>query len=98
MWTLAEANGYVIQFDPYSGAKSGITYRAASKTWGLGEVVILKFLVVLPEHVAYKLYMDNYFTSLRLFNFLGGNNIRAIGTVREICLGNFTLLTKRKLK
>ena len=54
MCTLAEANGYVIQFDPYSGANSGITYRATSKTWGLGEVVILKLLDVFPEHVAYK--------------------------------------------
>ena len=78
MWTLAEANGYVIHFDQYSGAKSGITYRATSKAWDLGEVVVLKLLDVLPEHVAYKLCIDIYFSSLRLFHFLGNNNIHAI--------------------
>ena len=59
-------------------------------------MVILKLLDVLPGHVAYKLCMDNYFTSLRLYNFLGSNNIRAIWTVRVNSLGNCPIANKKE--
>ena len=51
MWVLAESNGYLINFDPYQGAKNGKSARANDKTWGLGEIVVLSLLDVLPENV-----------------------------------------------
>ena len=42
--------------------------------------------------------IDNYFTSLRLFNFLGSNNIRTIGTVRENRLGNCPIAKNKDIE
>ena len=41
MWILAEPLSYVVNFDPYQGAKSGGSIRANEKNWGLGETVVL---------------------------------------------------------
>ncbi len=37
VWVLAEVLGYVVQFDPYQGAKHGAQTRASDSSWGLGE-------------------------------------------------------------
>ena len=37
----AEASGYVIQFDPYQGARNGRKQVASEKSWGLGEYVVV---------------------------------------------------------
>ena len=40
MWVLAELIGYVVNFDPYQGAKCGNTTRATDKTWVFGETIV----------------------------------------------------------
>ena len=97
MWVLAEPLGYVVKFDPYQGAKCGNATRATNKTWGLGETVVLSLLDVLPQNICYRVFMDNFFTSLRLLKFLVSNNIRASGTVRENRLGNCTITKKKQI-
>ena len=46
---------------------------------------------VLPQKIWYRVFMDNFFTSLRLLKFLASNNVRTSGTVRENQLGNCTI-------
>ena len=88
---VAEPFGCAVNFDTYQGAKCDITTRATDKTWGLGEMVVLSLLDVLPQKIWYRVFMDNFFTSLRLLKFLASNNIRPSGTVRENQLGNCTI-------
>ena len=83
MWVLAELLGYVVNFDPYQGAKFGNTTRATDRTWVFGEMIVLSFLDVLPQNMFYRVFMDNFFTSLYLLKFLILINIGASGTVRE---------------
>ena len=83
MWVLAEDSGYVVQFDPYQGAKSTGPQGKTSFTWGLGEKVVLDLLDVLPRGPCYHVFMDNFFTSMRLLKFLTHNNIKASGTLRS---------------
>ena len=46
-WVLAEAYGYVIQFEPYQNAK--VDRQIASQTrWGLGEKIVLDLMECLP--------------------------------------------------
>ena len=47
MWVLVELLGYVVNIDPYQGAKCGNTTRA-DKTCALGETIVLSLLDVLP--------------------------------------------------
>ena len=98
MWVLAESNGYVINFDPYQGAKNGKSAKANDKTWGLGEIVILSHLDVLPENVCYRVTTDNFFTSFRLVQFLATNKIGATRTVRPNRMGNCTINSKKSIE
>ena len=95
---LAESNGYVINFDPYQGAKIGKSARANDKTWGLGEIVVLSLLDVLPENVCYRVTTDYFFTSFRLVQFLATKKIRATGTVRPNRMGNCTIDSKKSIE
>ena len=83
MWVLAELLGYVVNFDPYQGAKFGNTTRATDRTWVFGEMIVLSLLDVLPQNMFYRVFMDNFFTSLYLLKFLILINIGASGMVRE---------------
>ena len=49
MWVLATSDGYVVQFEPYQGAKKGGQCRSSAVSWGLGERVVLDLLKELPK-------------------------------------------------
>ncbi len=97
MWVLAEESGYVVQFDPYQGAKSTGPTRSSPTSWGLGEKVVLELLEVLPQGVSYHVFMDNFFCSVRLLKFLGEQNIKASGTLRQNRLSKGCSLSKKIL-
>ena len=59
----------------YQGAKCSNATRATEKTWGLGKIIVLSLLDVLPQNICYIVFMDNFFTSLCLLKFLASNNI-----------------------
>ena len=64
MWVLAESSGYVVQFEPYQGAKGKTSCRKSATNWGLGERVVLDLLNSLPRKLSYHVFCDNFFTSL----------------------------------
>ena len=47
------------------------------------------------RRLCYRVFMDNFFTSFRLFRILAINNIRASGAMRENRLGNCTISKKK---
>ena len=96
MWVLAEDSGYVVHFDPYQGAKSGGPQRSSPVTWGLGEKVVLELVEALPKGPSYHIFMDNFFCSVRLLKFLGSNNIKASGTLRQNRLSKSCSLREKK--
>ena len=57
-WILAEANGYVIQFEPYQVAKVGKPVVSQTR-WGLREKVALDLMECLPQGVSYHVYIFN---------------------------------------
>ena len=80
LWSMATARGYVIQFEPYAGAKN----KTAEKLeYGLGGSVVLDLLSELPSSLPYHVAIDNFFTSVRLLEHLGGLGIEATGTIRQ---------------
>ncbi len=50
---------------------------------GVGGSVVMDLLQELPEKKKYSLYMDNYFTSIRLLEKLGNMGHDATGTIRN---------------
>ena len=98
MWVLAETLGYVIQFDPYQGAKFGKAQKKSETCWGVGERVVLNLIETLPKSLSYNLFFDNIFTSFRLVKFLGDYNIRATGTVRQQYLQKVPIIGPKELQ
>ena len=83
MWVLAQSNGYVLQFDPYQGAKGKNPTRKSTTSWGLGEKVVVELLCPLPREGTYHVFCDNFFSSVRLFCHLRDQNVKITGTIRS---------------
>ena len=88
---LAEAYGYVVQFEPYQGVKKEKQFASSTKG-GLGESVVLRLMECLPPTFSYHIFTNNYFTSFRLLTHLGINNIRATGVLSENRLRKCTII------
>ena len=97
VWVLAEAYGYVIQFEPYQGAKTG-RHISTTTTWGLGEHVVLNLMERLPPGQSYHVYMDNYFTSFRLLSYLGTRGISATGVINKKKLSKCDIMGNKDLE
>ena len=96
MWVMAEAFGYVLDFDVYQGAKGGKTSKSSASTWGLGEKVVLRAAETLPQDSSQHIFMDNFFTSFRLLKHLREHNINATGTIRKNKLNDCPITTARQ--
>ncbi len=80
VWVRADShNGYVHQFQVYTGAVDNVGNRQREE--GLRARVV-KDLTMGLAGKNHHVYMDNYFTSPKLFEDLLSNNIFACGTVR----------------
>ena len=98
MWVLASSIGYVVQFEPYQGAKTAGSCKSSASKWGLGEHVVLDLLAELPTGVSYHIHFDNFFTSIRMMQYLNSNNIQATGTIRSNRLGKCTIENSKTLE
>lgn len=80
-WALCTDNGYMLAFDIYTG-KSAQTEK---RDFGLGGQVVLSLidLTGIPSIEGYKLFFDNYFTSVALLSHLSDQGYCASGTIRE---------------
>ena len=75
LWVLADSqNGYVPAFDVYTGASDTVEH-------GLAYSVVMNLIDPYLD-LGYRLYIDNYYTSPRLFADLYKRKTLACGTVR----------------
>lgn len=81
VWSLCTRLGYMVQFEAYEG-------KAAlyNKDLGLGGSVVVDLLSELPSN-GYKIYCDNYFTTIKLFGIMSEKGIGLTGTIRSNRLG-----------
>jgi hypothetical protein len=80
VWNRANSNGYISQFEIYTG-KAGQTTEKC-----LGSRVV-KTLTIDLFGKFHEVYFDNYFTSLPLMHYLRMNGVYACGTVRKHLVG-----------
>lgn len=91
---LGDSLAYVVNFDPYQGAKSDNITRAIDKTQDIEETVALSHLDVTPQNICCRVYMDNFFTLLCLLESFASIKIPGSKTVRENWLCNCTITKK----
>lgn len=90
-WAICTSNGYMLGFDIYTGKNNKL--QNSTNTFGLGGTVVLELikLAQIPPNQGYKIFMDNYFTSVKLLDHLSTLGYCATGTVRENRLGDCPL-------
>uniref|UniRef100_A0A0B6ZX71 PiggyBac transposable element-derived protein domain-containing protein n=1 Tax=Arion vulgaris TaxID=1028688 RepID=A0A0B6ZX71_9EUPU len=80
IWCRADMTGYVYEFEIYQG-KSQDTNNSKAR-FGLGGSIVDRLTHSL-RGCGYVVMMDNYFTSVELFEHMKANKIFACGTVRS---------------
>ena len=79
VWCLCNKLGYLIQCEPYQGACTGNTIPHL----GVGGSVVCDLISELNPNIKHNLYMDNFFTSLKLLDHLSSLGYGATGTIRS---------------
>ena len=81
---LNQASGYLLQVDPYQGSYDGgiETKKNLQKEFGVGGATVLMLLKAIKPVVGC-LYIDNFFSSPRLFRKLAEMQIGAVATFRR---------------
>lgn len=92
VWSLCTRLGYIVQFEPYEG-------KAAfyDKELGLGASVVMDLLSELPSN-GYRVYCDNYFTTIKLFGMMNDRGMGLTGTIRANRIGNCPVDSKAVAK
>lgn len=77
-WCWADSStGYILKFDIYSGKASP---NQPNSEFGLGERVVMKLTEYFQNQMNI-VALDNFFTSVKLLNYLYRKGISAVGTV-----------------
>ncbi|XP_046665859.1 piggyBac transposable element-derived protein 3-like [Homalodisca vitripennis] len=94
VWCVCTRLGYLIQAEPYQGKKTGNTIPEI----GVGGSVVIDILSELPQNKTYSIYMDNFFTSLKLVDYLSEKGHDATGTIKANRVENAPLKEATVLK
>lgn len=91
LWGRAGISGFLYDFDVYQGASQN-----KSSELGVGGDIVMKLTETLEGGKNYKIFADNYFTSIKLAMALKERSMFYVGTVRSNRLKGVTLKTEKK--
>ena len=93
IWARTTLGGMLCNMDVYQGRR----VNQPKSAHGVGADVVLKLCETLTTGCNYKLYADNFFTSIQLLRELQPKDIQYVGTVRINCLKGCSLKTDKQL-
>ena len=79
LWMIPDAVGYINKFDVYQGKFEQVSENM--KLFGLGERVVLSMIDHLHNN-HHEVNLDNYFTSIPVFEDLKNVGVHACGTIK----------------
>ncbi|XP_039602150.1 piggyBac transposable element-derived protein 4-like [Polypterus senegalus] len=87
MFCLAENSGYIYRFRVYTGKEDPMSSISAvlpdeCKDFGLSEKIVVYLALPLLDN-GYTIWMDNWYSSCRLFHYLHHRKTTACGTIRS---------------
>lgn len=91
--TRAGASGVLYDFRIYEGASTKVTDYGL----GISGDIILELSETLPKHQQFKLYFDNWFSSIDLVSELSDRGFLCVGTIRENRTKNCPLQTEKTM-
>ncbi|CAG4979435.1 unnamed protein product [Parnassius apollo] len=96
LFAICDVSGYGYKFEVYSGQEN-ICADGEPQLGALSNVVV-RLAREIPVNQNYRLFFDNYYTSLPLMEFLSHRGILALGTVRRNCIPKCKLPDEKQLK
>ncbi|XP_004211335.1 piggyBac transposable element-derived protein 3-like [Hydra vulgaris] len=81
LWSMADIDGYLFKFEIYKGKNNKCTDHTIPKYFGLGENVVYQMTKSLQGKY-YEVYIENYFTSVPLLEYLFSHHVMCCGTLR----------------
>ncbi|GFO36069.1 PiggyBac transposable element-derived protein 2 [Plakobranchus ocellatus] len=97
MWGRAGASGLLYEFDVYQGASEN-TCIDGSPELSKSSQVVIRMTSNVPLGQNFKVFADNFFTSLNLVKTLQSKGIFYVGTIRVNRLKGLELKTENELK
>ncbi|XP_049855405.1 piggyBac transposable element-derived protein 3-like [Schistocerca gregaria] len=95
VFAQAGVSGYIYDSEMYFGKG---TNTASNPELGMSGNVVIRLIRNLPRHTSFKLFIDNWFTSLNLAVKLRNEEMYVVGTIRKNRLGGCRLKTDTEMK
>lgn len=92
LYVLAGVSGYNYNFEIYTGQENNLQYRLPEeRDLGACANIVIRLLRPVPSEKNFKVFFDNYYTSLPLMITLANRGIFSLGTVRRNRIPNLKL-------
>lgn len=99
LFVLSGVSGFSYNFEIYTAQENDPTKRLSNEPdLGCSANIVIRLLRGVPKYENYRIYFDNYYTTLPLLVELAKNGIHTVGTVRRNRLPNCKLPTEMELK
>jgi len=91
-FVLCGVSGFSYNFEMYSGQENNDDNRYSwEPDFGASGNVVVRLCRIIPKNMNYKVYFDNYYTSVPLMVYMKNRQICSLGTVRRNRLNNVLL-------
>lgn len=99
LFLLCGISGYTYNFEVYSGQENDSTSRFEGEPdLGASSNIVVRLARLIPKNKKYKLYFDNYYTSVPVIVYLYKEGIFSLGTVRRNRIRNCMLPSEVEYK
>lgn len=95
IFVLSGVSGFAYKIEPETGLENVVLNHEPDL--GASSNVVMRLAREIPQNQNYRLYFDNYFTSLPLLEHLSKNGILSLGTVRRNRIPDCKLPTDKEM-
>ncbi|CAK1594464.1 unnamed protein product [Parnassius mnemosyne] len=95
IYVLSGVSGFAYKIEPETGSENVVLPNEPDL--GASSNVIVRLSREIPRNQNYRLYFDNYFTSLPLLEYLSQNGILSLGTIRRNRIPDCKLPTDKEM-
>lgn len=99
LYVLCGTDGFSYNFEIYTGDENQAKYRQADeRDLGSSSNIVVRLCRIIPRNQNFRVYFDNFYTSVPLLVELSKRGIFSLGTVRRQRIPNCKLPTEVELK
>lgn len=98
LYMIAGVTGFCYKFEIYTGQENSANRPEGEPDLGPSSNVVVRLSRNIPEHQSFRLYHDNYYTSVPLTVYLAKKGVFSLGTVQRRRIPDCKLPTEKCMK